>query len=85
MLDAVRGWRRERTTETTDTLGRPVAVTSGLTVDAHDNEVVGLGITMIGSVTELGPSVVLTLETGSDVAGNLRASLTDLLERRGGA
>lgn len=82
-VDAVRGWRKERVARTTDTAGQPIAVTTGLTVDVHDNEVVGLAIDALGPVATVGPSAVLTLEIGSEVAGNLRSSLTDLLQRRG--
>lgn len=85
MLVVVRGWRIERSLRTTDTAGGPVIVTTGLTADARGDEVVGLAITALTPVVVFGPSATLTLHSGSYVAGSLlRASLADLLDRRGG-
>lgn len=72
-----RGWRRERTLRTTDTAGAPIDVTTGLTTDAKGDEVVGIAI---GG----GPTATVTIGSGSELVANLRASLSDLLEHRGG-
>ncbi|MFC5115429.1 hypothetical protein ACFPN7_15950 [Amycolatopsis halotolerans] len=81
-----RGWRKERWLETSDTSGRPVRITTGLTVDARGEDVVGLAITALGPVSVVGPTAVLTLDSGSDVVGDLlRASLADLFKQQGGA
>lgn len=78
MLDAVRGWRKERVLWTTDSSGVPVPVTTGLTTDVKDEEVVGLAI---GN----GPTATVDLDSGSKLVTNLRQSLADWLERRRGA
>lgn len=77
MAEPGRGWRKQRTLITKDTTGRPVQVTTGLTTDAQGDEVVGLAI---GN----GPSAVVDLGNGSELSANLRLSLADLLEHRGG-
>lgn len=64
--------------QTTDTLGRPVTVTTGLTTDLTGEDVIGLAI---GG----GPSAVITLEHGARLQANLRKSLADLRNRRDGA
>ena len=79
-----RGWRKERVLQTTDTLGRPVVVTTGLTTDARGDEVVGLAVSFGGAAFEDVPTAVLTLEFGAHLVADLRESLADLLERRGG-
>ncbi|WP_084469875.1 hypothetical protein [Amycolatopsis benzoatilytica] len=81
----MRGWRKERVLWTADTAGRPVAVTTGLTVDRHGDDVGGLAINALGQVSEVGPSAVLMLDSGAELVSNLRLSLTDLLDLRGGA
>ena len=66
-----RGWRKERAIRTTDTTGRRVAVTTGLTTDVDGADVVGLAI-------DGGPSAVVALDRGARLVANLRASLSDL-------
>jgi hypothetical protein len=63
---------------TTDTVGRPTTVTTGLTTDNDGEDVVGLAI-------DGGPSAVVTLADGSKLLANLRSSLDDLQDRRDGA
>lgn len=70
-LDAVRGWRKERSLRTTDTVGRPITVTTGLTTDNGGAAVVGLAI-------DGGPSAVVALDRGARLVANLRSSLGDL-------
>jgi hypothetical protein len=66
-----RGWRKERVLRTTDTVGRPITVTTGLTTDNDGADVVGLAISG-------GPSAVIALDRGTRLLANLRSSLTDL-------
>lgn len=80
----MRGWRKERVLRATDTVGRPVLVATGLTTDVRGDEVVGLAVAVGGTDLDDAPSVALTLERGTRLIANLRSSLADLLERRGG-
>lgn len=73
-----RGWRKERSIRTTDTMGTDVEVTTGLVKGPDGTVVVGLAI-------DDGPSAVLRIDdSGPHLLANLRNSLADLLEHRGG-
>ncbi|MFB9925968.1 hypothetical protein ACFORO_12685 [Amycolatopsis halotolerans] len=80
----MRGWRIERELKTTDASGRPVTVTTGVTTDANGDDVRGLAITAIGSVSMVGPTAVFGVDDGSRLVANLLLSLADPLEQRGG-
>jgi hypothetical protein len=81
MAERGRGWRKERVVRTTDTAGNQVDITTGLTRDPGGETVVGLAIND-------GPSAILRIDdrtnSGGQLIANLRASLADLLEHRGG-
>jgi hypothetical protein len=79
-----RGWRKERWLDTVDTTGMPVRVTSGLTVDVHNNLRVGLAITRLRPVIVVGPTAIVTLDEGTSLFGNLHNSLVDLFKEGGG-
>ncbi|MFF0149040.1 hypothetical protein [Amycolatopsis sulphurea] len=59
-----------------DTLGRPAAITNGLTKNVHSALVVGLAI---GD----GPPAEITVVGSAGVLANLRTSLLDLVDSGG--
>ncbi|GAA1030820.1 hypothetical protein GCM10009565_68170 [Amycolatopsis albidoflavus] len=60
-----------------DSIGQQVLVTTGLTMDADGNDVIGVAIGK-------GPTAALTITDGARLSVNIRSSLHDLIEHLGG-